>query len=152
MKNYLETFNQTVEEAQKSPDGYAVMVIDPPKREEPEVEAVRLTYYERTINALDPNVNPMAVEAQMRLKYGTLDHLPREEFKREIGIYKQVIRDDSLFATEAIDYPRQLCFENISRFEKIEAMIALEHRPAQRTLKLVSQPTAYDIYMNSKDD
>ena len=34
MKNYLETFNQVVKDAQESPDGYAVMVIDPPKREE----------------------------------------------------------------------------------------------------------------------
>ena len=33
MKTYLETFKQTVKDAQESPDGYAVMVIEPPKRE-----------------------------------------------------------------------------------------------------------------------
>jgi hypothetical protein len=44
--------------------------------------------YQTTIHELDPTVNPAGVEASMRLQFGTLDHLDREEFKREIEIAK----------------------------------------------------------------
>ena len=41
-------------------------------------------YYQELIHELDPGVNPAGVEAWMRLRHGTLDHLSREEFKDEI--------------------------------------------------------------------
>ena len=162
MKTYLETFNQIqktqsvdefnslLDEISASPENVEAFrnsiesldMNDPEQQPVPlkcDDEDVRLTYYERSIREIDDTVNPMAVEAQMRLKYSTLDHLPREEFQREIKIYKQVIRDDAFYAKEAVDYPRMLCFENLSRFEKIEKMIAFTHQPAERTLKLIPQ-------------
>ncbi len=40
--------------------------------------------YQRIIREVAPNgPNPAGVEACMRLNYGTLGHLPREEFQRE---------------------------------------------------------------------
>jgi hypothetical protein len=44
--------------------------------------------YQATIHDLDPTVNPAGVEASMRLQFGTLDHLSRDDFRREIGIAK----------------------------------------------------------------
>ena len=45
--------------------------------------------YQRLIHEIDPTVDPAAVEAQMRLQYGTLDHLPRSTFVSETRIAKQ---------------------------------------------------------------
>lgn len=44
--------------------------------------------YQDTIHELDPTVNPAGVEASMRLQFGTLDHLDRDEFRREIEVAK----------------------------------------------------------------
>jgi hypothetical protein len=45
------------------------------------------TLYQRIISEVAPNgPNPAGVEASMRMTYGTLDHLPREEFVREARI------------------------------------------------------------------
>lgn len=42
------------------------------------------SFYQGIIHEVLPNgPNPAGVEASMRLQYGTLDHLPREEFRRE---------------------------------------------------------------------
>lgn len=43
-------------------------------------------FYQELIHEIDPKVNPAGVEASMRLQFGTLDHLPREEFEREISV------------------------------------------------------------------
>lgn len=45
--------------------------------------------YARTIREIDQSVNAVRVEAFMRLEYGTLDHLPKEAFVREIELAKQ---------------------------------------------------------------
>lgn len=45
-----------------------------------------LSHYERSIEKMDPAINPVGVEASMRLQYGTLDHLSRAEFLREIDV------------------------------------------------------------------
>ena len=42
--------------------------------------------YQETIHGLDPTINPAGVEASMRLQFGTLDHLDREDFEREISV------------------------------------------------------------------
>ena len=51
---------------------------------------MRRTPYQRIILEVDPTVDAVGVEASMRLHYGTLDHLSRDEFKREIAIAKGV--------------------------------------------------------------
>lgn len=44
--------------------------------------------YQRAIYKLDPTVNAAGVECSMRLRHGTLNHLPRETFVEEIGFAK----------------------------------------------------------------
>jgi hypothetical protein len=45
-----------------------------------------MSFYQDFIRELNPKVNPAGVEASMRLRYGTLDHLDRTDFKSEIRI------------------------------------------------------------------
>lgn len=40
-------------------------------------------FYQRLLHELAPELNPVGVEALMRLQYSTLDHLPRETFAEE---------------------------------------------------------------------
>ena len=40
-------------------------------------------FYQRLLQKLAPELNPVGVEALMRLQYSTLDHLPRETFAKE---------------------------------------------------------------------
>jgi hypothetical protein len=47
--------------------------------------------YQVLINQIDPTVNARYVEAYMRLQYGTLDNLSREQFVREVALCKQCI-------------------------------------------------------------
>ena len=42
--------------------------------------------YQQTIHEIDASINPAGVEAAMRLRYGVLDHLPREDFAFETRI------------------------------------------------------------------
>ena len=49
----------------------------------------RYSFYVKTIREIDNTVNAVGVEAFMRLEYGTLDHLPKEAFGREIALAKQ---------------------------------------------------------------
>ena len=44
--------------------------------------------YQNYIHELDETVNPVGVEAKMRLTYGTLDHLDEQDFRKEIKIAK----------------------------------------------------------------
>ena len=50
--------------------------------------------YQNVIHDIDKTVNPAGVEANMRLIYGTLDHLPHQAFVEEVEIAKQCERDD----------------------------------------------------------
>ena len=45
--------------------------------------------YEEILTELAPGVNPVGVECAMRLQYGTLDHLSREEFAREADLARR---------------------------------------------------------------
>ncbi len=49
----------------------------------------RYSFYVETIREIDETVNAVGVEAFMRLEYGTLDHLSKEAFAREIELAKQ---------------------------------------------------------------
>ncbi len=40
-------------------------------------------FYQKRLHELAPDLNPVGVEASMRLQYGTLNHLPREVFTEE---------------------------------------------------------------------
>ena len=42
--------------------------------------------YQETLHEISPDVNPAGAEAFMRVKYGTLDHLPRETFEDEVRL------------------------------------------------------------------
>lgn len=55
---------------------------------------MKLRGYESMIHELDPNINPVGVENSMRLQFGTLNHLPKSEFLREIQIAKDCQRQD----------------------------------------------------------
>ena len=48
--------------------------------------------YQLTIHEMDKTINPAGVEASMRLEYGTLDHLSRAAFSREIETAKECER------------------------------------------------------------
>jgi hypothetical protein len=50
--------------------------------------------YEKTISEIAPDVDAAAVEAFMRLQYGTLDHLSRDDFKQEIRLFRQCQKAD----------------------------------------------------------
>ena len=50
--------------------------------------------YQRVIESLDPTINPVGVEASMRLQYGTLDHLGHETFVLEIKIARSCEREE----------------------------------------------------------
>ena len=39
--------------------------------------------YQTLLRELAPDLNPAGIEASMRLRYGTLNHLPRETFLAE---------------------------------------------------------------------
>lgn len=64
-----------------------------------------MSHYQRLIHDLDPtkSVNPAYVEAVMRLEYGTLGHVERETFIREIDLAKKM-RDRS-----TVDDQRRTC-------------------------------------------
>ena len=49
----------------------------------------RYSFYARSIRDMDESVNAVGVEAFMRIQYGTLDHLSRDDFAREIGLARQ---------------------------------------------------------------
>ena len=42
--------------------------------------------YQTLLCELAPSMNPVRVEASMRLHYGTLNHLPRETFVAEVKL------------------------------------------------------------------
>ena len=46
--------------------------------------------YQDTIRSIDPNVNPVGVEASMRLEFGTLDHLSVEQFAAEVELARKM--------------------------------------------------------------
>jgi hypothetical protein len=48
--------------------------------------------YQKTISELAPDVDAAAVEAFMRLQYGTLDHLSRDDFKQEIRLFRECVK------------------------------------------------------------
>jgi hypothetical protein len=49
--------------------------------------------YQHIINEIDPTVNAREIEAFMRSQYGTLDHLSRDDFRREIRLAKACERE-----------------------------------------------------------
>lgn len=49
----------------------------------------KYSHYAQTIREMDESVNAVGVEAFMRIQYGTLDHLSRDDFAREIGLARQ---------------------------------------------------------------
>ena len=63
--------------------------------------------YQQLIRDLDPTVNPRWVEGFMRLQYGTLNHLDKSDFKREIRLFKEAQREglnDDLWESNAKSY------------------------------------------------
>lgn len=52
--------------------------------------------YERTVKEIDPTLSDTeaaGVVGSMRLEYGTLNHLPRSTFRREIRLARECERD-----------------------------------------------------------
>jgi len=64
--------------------------------------------YQKLIQELDSSVNSRWVEGFMRLQYGTLSHLDRLDFKREIKLFKETQKlegsSDELWESNAKSY------------------------------------------------
>ena len=61
---------------------------------------------------MDPDINPVGVEASMRLQYGALDHLSRADFLREIDIARTAERTEPGYLRECAEsYDRKAAFE-----------------------------------------
>lgn len=61
------------------------------------------TFYQKLIREIDPTVTEdesRGVEASMRLAHNTLNHLPREEFGREIIVYRACEREQPGFGAK----------------------------------------------------
>ena len=54
-----------------------------------------MSYYQRLLHEIAPDLNPAGVEASMRLQYGTLNHLPRETFVAEAEIARAMHAEDA---------------------------------------------------------
>ena len=54
--------------------------------------------YQDIIRELSNGHDPRHIEAYMRLQYGTLDHLSREDFRRECIICAECIREGGVNA------------------------------------------------------
>lgn len=52
-----------------------------------------MSAYADAIRRIDPTVNPVGVEASMRLQYGTLGHLGHDVFRREVEIAQACERE-----------------------------------------------------------
>ena len=78
----------------------------------------RYSFYARSIREMDESVNAVGVEAFMRLEYGTLDHLQKESFAREIELAKQAEQEEPgalrLFAKAQSD----VMLEDFDNFER----------------------------------
>jgi len=46
-------------------------------------------HYQALIREFAPHLNPAGVEASMRMQFGTLDHLSREDFRAECAIAEE---------------------------------------------------------------
>ena len=90
----------------------------------------KFRYPQTLIHELDKTVNPAGVEGSMRLQYGTLSHLSREDFKREIQIAKAAEREEPGFLEGvAKSYGLAKDFENWQR-----EMVAKKLGPRTRKL------------------
>ena len=65
---------------------------------------------------MDPDINPVGVEASMRLQYGTLDHLSRAEFLREIDIARTAERMEPGYLRDCAE-----SYDRLSAFERWES-------------------------------
>ena len=98
--------------------------IDPTfNRERKSAMATFRSYATNAIRELDATVNGVGVECFMRLKYGTLDHLSREEFAAEIELAKQI---------EAVNPGElRLCADSYNRASEFDAFAAEYLRPEE---------------------
>lgn len=65
-------------------------------------------FYQKLIKDLlnGAEYDPRHIEAFMRIQYGTLDHLTRDDFKREVALCKQCI--DECGKDDAEKYAKSL--------------------------------------------
>ena len=78
-------------------------------------EKTYLSWYERTIEGLDADVNPVGIEAFMRLRYGTLDHLSLDDFKAEIAEARKAEAEEPGYLRLCAD-----SYDRLKRFERWE--------------------------------
>ena len=50
--------------------------------------------YDKLIHEIAPNLNPVGIEASMRLQYGTLSHLDRRVFVEEAQLAADMEREE----------------------------------------------------------
>lgn len=78
----------------------------------------KYSMYARSIREMDQTVNAVGVEAFMRIEYGTLDHLSREQFAQEIALAnaEEAVRPGSMRLYAQADSPATL--EEFDRFQQ----------------------------------
>ena len=85
-------------------------------------EFATLSPYANTIASIDPDVNPVGVEASMRLQYGTLDHLSRDTFAQEIEIAKGCEAEEPGFMRSTAE-----SYGMADAFDAAQAILARTH-------------------------
>ena len=79
--------------------------------------------YHRIIQSIDDSVNAAGIESAMRLQYGTLDHLSRSDFAREIALLKRCEADEPGFL-------RGCCYGREAEFDACEGQRRIAVAPA----------------------
>ena len=78
----------------------------------------KYSFYARSIREMGETVNAVGVGACMRLGHGTLDHLSKEDFAREISLAKEAeqVEPGAMRLCAKADSPTALA--NFDRFEQ----------------------------------
>lgn len=53
-----------------------------------------MSFYQKLIQEIAPNLNPAGVESLMRLQYGSLSHLSRETFVAECALAAECEKEE----------------------------------------------------------
>jgi len=65
-----------------------------------------MTYYQQIIQSIDSTYDSRWIEGFMRLQYGTLSHLSKADFQREVALFKSEFtpEDADLWESNAQSY------------------------------------------------
>ena len=78
----------------------------------------RLISYQKEIFEIDPTINPVGVEALMRLEHSTLDSMPASVFRQEVKLAAQCEAEQPGILRSVAD-----SFGELRDFEAAEALV-----------------------------